>query len=326
MNKKRVIWDIDRVKEYVESNSDCIPLFNSYNNARQKYKFKCKCGAEFEVVWYEFTKGKQCCNECSWDKLRQDRKSGIDNIKNQINDIYDCKYTVLSDSFKNQRSKISVKCNTCNNTWCPTIDNLLREKVGCPVCAGELSSVKQRKTQEKFCFDMNKIYYDKFKVVGKYINSTTKIEIKCTKCDCQIYRKPNALLCKLNKCPNCESSSSGEVAVAKWLNDSNKEYIQEYKFKDCKNILPLPFDFYLPNYNLLIEYDGEGHYEPFRFSKNKQKMLDKFNQQKKHDNIKNTYCKINNIKLLRIPYWEFDNIELILKEALFEKYSAFFIA
>jgi len=67
---------------------------------------------------------------------------------------------------------------------------------------------------------------------------------------------------------------------------------------------------------MLIEYDGEFHYKPARYSKDKNKMLVKLKYQQENDNIKNIYCKNNNIPLLRIPYWEFKNIETILEEEI----------
>ena len=77
----------------------------------------------------------------------------------------------------------------------------------------------------------------------------------------------------------------------------------------------MPFDFYLSDYNMCIEYDGEHHYKPTRFGgMSKEKAKDRFEFQQQKDKIKNRYCQENKIKLLRIPYWEFDNIEEILNE------------
>lgn len=89
-------------------------------------------------------------------------------------------------------------------------------------------------------------------------------------------------------------------------------------FLDCCNIKPLPFDFYLPEYNVCIEYDGIQHFEPTRFNKKMtiEEANDNFIQQKFRDEIKNNYCKNNNIKLLRIPYTEYDNIEKVINKYL----------
>lgn len=66
----------------------------------------------------------------------------------------------------------------------------------------------------------------------------------------------------------------------------------------------LPFDFYLPDYNILIEYDGEQHYK-VSFGQNEEKLL----KQQEYDKIKTEWCKQNNIKLVRIPYFN-KNIKL----------------
>ena len=114
------------------------------------------------------------------------------------------------------------------------------------------------------------------------------------------------------KCPNC-TIYTGEVEVENILLKHNIEYKTQYKFNDCKCSRCLPFDFYLPDYNILIEYDGEQHFKPIRFKGvNKDESLDKFIITKIHDTIKTIYAKNNNIKLIRIPYYEFDNIEKIL--------------
>lgn len=70
----------------------------------------------------------------------------------------------------------------------------------------------------------------------------------------------------------------------------------------------MPFDFYLPDYNTCIEYDGELHYKAVDYFGGD----DALSNTKCRDEIKTQYCKENNIKLIRIPYWEFDNIEEIL--------------
>lgn len=74
----------------------------------------------------------------------------------------------------------------------------------------------------------------------------------------------------------------------------------------------MPFDFYLPDYNTCIEYDGELHYKAVDYFGGD----DALSNTKCRDEIKTQYCKENNIKLIRIPYWEFDNIEEILNREL----------
>ena len=82
----------------------------------------------------------------------------------------------------------------------------------------------------------------------------------------------------------------------------------QYTFDDSKYILPLPYDFYLPERNMCIEFDGEQHFRPVEFFGGE----DAFKLRKKKDKIKNEYCEKNNIYLLRIKYDE--NIDEKLKE------------
>lgn len=128
-------------------------------------------------------------------------------------------------------------------------------------------------------------------------------------CECgNIIQKTTNELEKNNvhSCPNCRVTSIGEEKIKELLIELNIEYICQYSFQDCKDIHVLPFDFYLPKYNILIEYDGLGHYESNEKSewRTKQNVL----LTQKHDNIKTQYCKNNNIKLIRIPYYNYNQL------------------
>ena len=81
---------------------------------------------------------------------------------------------------------------------------------------------------------------------------------------------------------------------------------------ECKNIKSLLFDFFIPKYNTCIEFDGEQHFRPINFMGG----IDKFEKTKINDNIKTIFCQENNIKLIRIPYYDIDKIEIIF-ETLF---------
>jgi len=81
--------------------------------------------------------------------------------------------------------------------------------------------------------------------------------------------------------------------------------------KDCRNKLPLPFDFFLPKYNLLIEYQGRQHFENNISFFHKKDSLE---ERQKLDQIKRNYCANNKIDLLEISYK--DNIKEKLSKYL----------
>lgn len=113
------------------------------------------------------------------------------------------------------------------------------------------------------------------------------------------------------KCPYC-NISKGEERIEIFLKNNNIKYYREYTFDDCKNKLELRFDFYLPKYNLLIEYQGIQHYKCIEYMGGKKK----FERQIKNDNIKRNYCRNNKIYFLEISYIDFDNIENIINNIL----------
>lgn len=76
------------------------------------------------------------------------------------------------------------------------------------------------------------------------------------------------------------------------------------------------FDFYLPDYNLCIEYDGVQHFEPKSFNGDQNAAEENLRATQERDAAKDTYCRDNSIHLLRIPYWEAKNIETIISNSL----------
>ena len=165
--------------------------------------------------------------------------------------------------------------------------------------------------------------------IGKSLDSPDYASKVLTECGKEILEIVDSLERKANKltaikvvkneeynnyrCPYC-NNSKGEKRVLEILNKLNIDCIPQYRFKDCKFKNTLPFDFYLPKYNICIEFDGEQHYK----IKECFGGLDEFINIKIRDTIKNEYCKNNNIKLIRIPYWEFDGIENIITNIKYE--------
>lgn len=98
--------------------------------------------------------------------------------------------------------------------------------------------------------------------------------------------------------------SNGENYIMKILLEENILFKREKTFSNLKKG-KYRFDFYLPKYNICIEYDGAQHFNQIKyFQKNRSDFL----KQQEHDRQKNSYCLANNISLYRIPYWELENI------------------
>lgn len=114
-----------------------------------------------------------------------------------------------------------------------------------------------------------------------------------------------------SSCPKC-SKYKGEEKIIELLKELHINFEYQKKFDGLIGLgnKHLSYDFYLPQYNLLIEYQGEQHERPIEhFGGEKQ-----FKKQLKHDAIKKEYTVNNNINLLEIWYYEYNKIEEILKE------------
>ena len=135
----------------------------------------------------------------------------------------------------------------------------------------------------------------------------TNIIWKC-KCECGniVEVSTNDLTSLHTQSCGCLNSSKGEEIIQRLLQQNNIVFERQKRFNSCKDKKPLPFDFYLPNYNCLIEYDGIQHFGLGNFWGDK----NYYNIIKKHDIIKNNWCKKNNIHLIRIPYWHLKDLSI----------------
>lgn len=131
-------------------------------------------------------------------------------------------------------------------------------------------------------------------------------------CVCDCGRERNVLAQSLLNgkslsCGTHSNISKGNAKIIELLNNANINYEIEKKFSSCKDIRELPFDFYINN-KYLIEYDGEQHYK-------KDSIFD-YEYTHRHDEIKNQWCRENNIPLIRIPYTHYK--DLCLEDLLLE--------
>jgi len=159
-------------------------------------------------------------------------------------------------------------------------------------------------TTEEFIEKAKKIHGNKYDYSKSiFINTRTKLEIICP-IHGIFYQKANGHL-NGKGCSKC-NSSKGEIEVRKFLTNNNIIFEEQKRFKDCKNKLPLPFDFYIPSLNTVIEFQGEQHYTPMKYSNSKEKFI----KTKINDKIKKEFCISNNINFIEIKYNE--DIESIL--------------
>lgn len=295
--------------------------------ARYKVKVKCDyCGQIIDVVWRDYLKYSEKNTKYACCRCRQ-RKTSDNNLKERQEKIYSralefCEsrgYKLITpiDEIKTVYSMATYECP--KHGLCETKIILLAYGHGCLKCGYEISSQKTKLDVdyiEKYFSDHGSHLLNK----DEYVHWNSKnLKATCPQCGEIFVTSFNSF--KIHdgqRCPKCSQLiSKGEKKVKDVLEHNCINYEFQKRFNDCRTSIPLPFDFYLPDYNLIIEYDGEGHYIPINHGgMNDEVTKENLKDIQKRDNIKNKYCFDNNIELLRIPYWDFDNIEYILSEKL----------
>lgn len=274
-NIKLLISKKDNNIEFIS----CVTKKHS-GKTRTLITMKCKCGNIFTKSLENLQNDKYLlCEKCTRELVKKSRKKtynnkylhNINNSKYQLvnpnQDLYSNKAVEVIDTETQFRGYISPnrlhrkmlifslyynKNNYVYNT------NVLLEKYGCKTKAIELIDDNCM----KFICECGKEYIANNRTVSK-----------TGKCYCDVCTK---------------KTSEYELMFEHYLDSIDEEYIKEYSFNNCRDIIPLPFDFHLTKYDILIEIDGRQHkYDSYTI---------------KHDNIKNDYCKKHNIPLLRIWY------------------------
>lgn len=285
-----------------------IKILGQYKDMNTKIQCKCLIDG---YIWdlkpsYAINR-KHGCPKCG-GSLRLTNEQFVGRLKNEHPHI------IALSEYINDNTKVKLKCLICGNEWEASPTHLHQGR-GCPKCRMLNLHNQFAKTEKAFISEMQSID-PTIEIIGDYYNSHTKIKCRCRKCGNEWLSLPNNLL-KKRGCSNC-SASKGERQISYWLDYHDIKYYTEYHFEDCKYHRSLPFDFYLPDLNICIEYDGIQHYQPVQFGNmTKVDAQEAFKQCQIRDQIKNNYCKNNNITLYRIPYWDYDNISQIIEKLLF---------
>jgi len=282
------------LKRFVEKhgNKYDYSLFSEYENIRQYINIICRVHGIFNQQIEMHQQG-QGCPECKKETLSKIWKHDIKNIKEKFVKKHEGKYDYsLFNEYNGTGEYVDIICKE-HGIFRQTSHNHLIGQ-GCPKCKNK----NKRLSQKKFVELSKKVHnneYDYKNVV--YKTNKIKVQIKCEKHG-YFLQSPNRHLLG-DGCPKCKTSK-GENKIMLFLSKSNINYIYQKKFNLCKDIKELPFDFYLPEHNMCIEFDGIQHFESIEFFGGDIAL----ENTQRRDKIKNQYCFDNNITLIRIKYDE----------------------
>jgi Zn finger protein HypA/HybF involved in hydrogenase expression len=220
-------------------------------------------------------------------------------------EIHKNKYDYSLVNFNKSTDKVKIICPK-HGEFLQNVSNHINCKDGCPKCGG-----KQKWIISNLIDKLNHIHNNKYDYSGvNFTNIMRKIDIICP--EHGVFSQIASKHLNGQGCPRCKEVSKGEKYIIKYLDENDIKYHHQYGFDTCKYINKLTFDFYLPYYNLCIEFDGRQHFEPVEYFGGQKE----FESCIKRDNSKDYWCKENNLRLVRIPYTKILNINEILKNNL----------
>lgn len=261
----------------------------SYVKVSDKVEVKCKiCGNVFKIRGSDFLKGRGCpiCHPFP-------KKYTVEEFKKKLKELMP-NLEVVSE-YNGSEEPIYVHCKIHNYKFKTTPKRLISGN-NCQKCYDDRRSIVQRKDINVLLDELSKINnYEYPKIYEEYKNNKSKITSVC-KLHGEFKATANKLL-RGSSCPKCEQSMF-ENYIEHILYENNINFVYEKRFewlKGVKNGLS-SLDFYLPNYNIAIECQGEQHFKKSLYIRSKYGFEDRV----ANDILKYNLCKEHGIPLIYI--------------------------
>lgn len=284
MNRITINEFEDRIRKRFPEENFSILL---YSTLGKEAILRCsQCGKEIVVSkasnFLAKNKAYGCVNCHGLYKKREEKLSQL--IEN---------YNIIKETVINTHKVYTVRCKECGHSRTTTLGNLVKSpKCGCKTGVF-------RRTAEEFLYEFEEKTNKEYKMIEEFSGMLNKILIKHIKCGFSFRIRPSDVLYNgLCKCPKCyKNESSSCHYITSILDECGVSFEKEKRMGKTRQF----FDFFLEDYNMAIEYNGEQHYSfntKFHFTEKD------FEKQKERDEKKTEYCENNGIKLVVIPYYK----------------------
>lgn len=289
-NKMNIFYDYCNKLGYTP-----VSTIEDYKNSNSKLSYICPLHGQQTTTLNHVSAGNGC-KYCGYNKTSQKQTKDINTV---IKTVEDKGSTLLNpEDYKTARkSNLMITCSDCGKIYFTNYETIKKSPCHCKECSNNQISISNRMSPDevKRIIDdlgVTVLNIDEYKGVKE-----KNLIVVCPICGKSFKQNLALLQSGTIYCNNCKKHSIGEARVEQILLDNDIQYKPQKTFEDLYDERPLLFDFYLPDYNTCIEFDGPQHYRPVFGEKSFQKTI-------KHDKMKNKYCEDNNIRLIRIPYYE----------------------
>lgn len=293
---------------------DHVKLLILSEDPKGRSVYHCDIHGEFTKNISQVIKG-QICTGCLISRNRKiATQNELNKMLNQHNNRFE--YPDYVD-LVSPKTKITIRCKEHDYTFkCTKSTHLSNKFGGCPHCLKKYRDNSKSKEQDLVINQFKIIHGDRYGYDNvNYQRSDIKVSITCDKHG-DFLQTPSLHL-RGSGCPKCKHSS-GEKIIQNLLKKMGIHYTTQKSFYGCindKTNRPLPFDMYVPEFHTCIEFDGHHHFIPIEGWGGEEKLK----ETQHRDNIKNVYCKENDINLIRIPYTMTRNEMVDLLNKSFDK-------
>ena len=268
-----------------------------YQGMINKVVISCSEHGDFEQTPSSHLNGSGC-PDCGFISQMENRRLPTEDFISRSIQVHGERYDYSKVNYSNSSSEVEISCSI-HGIFHQRPDFHMRGS-GCPKCSIIEVHDKQKKSPDDFIRDCIKVHRDRYDYSKvEFIDTKSEIIIICKKHG-EFLQTPNSHQSG-NGCPNC-NSSKGELFIFQYLNENNIEFIQQYSFEGLEMKRKLKCDFYLPNHNVVIEFNGIQHYEPREHFGGEKG----FKRVQTSDNLKRGFCSKNGIQLLEVRYDDTD--------------------
>lgn len=240
------------------------------------------------------------CPICQKEYKQNIMKDVLNTFIEKTKNTHGNKYDYSKVKYIGSQTKVCIICSEHGEFWQTPAAHI--QGYGCPQCAYNKTSLRMLKTKEEFINDAIKIHGNKYDYsLVDYTDCKLKVKIICP-IHGEFEQTPDSHI-QGSGCPFCHESKL-ERQVYLTLIENNINFEREKTFPWLKKKKPLRLDFYLSDYNIAIECQGEQHYKDITFLT----MKSNFNEIQERDKIKRNLCEKNGIKIIYYGRLKYDNV------------------
>lgn len=230
-------------------------------------------------------------------------KYSEDDIRKEVNQSSITFLDIYKPEEKKMKWRLKLQCDECNRKYSTDLYQFMNGQQRCCESKRNKNRIlceRFSKKESELKKEISELTNDEYECLNlkDYKNGKTKLDFKHNLCDSTTNMSYGKFR-RGQRCRNCSGAtkSLGEVYISSVFDNLKISYIREYTNHNCfsKKGNVLPFDFYIYDYNILVEVDGEHHSRP-SYGQNS------FLKTQENDNLRNVYAKKNDIKLIRIKY------------------------